>query len=94
MRDLKLEIRPLKHGEGGIRTHETLAGLPHFECGAFVQLEPPLRTEEVGFEPTVHLRGRRFSGPLPSATRATPPMSQEQALNQRRIDRLGLREAV
>ncbi len=22
-------------GEGGIRTHDTLAGMPHFECGAF-----------------------------------------------------------
>ena len=22
-------------GEGGIRTHDTLASMPHFECGAF-----------------------------------------------------------
>jgi hypothetical protein len=22
-------------GQGGIRTHDTLAGMPHFECGAF-----------------------------------------------------------
>ncbi|CUX44324.1 hypothetical protein AGR8A_Lc20187 [Agrobacterium fabrum str. J-07] len=25
----------LNGGEGGIRTHDTLAGMPHFECGAF-----------------------------------------------------------
>ena len=37
-----VQIPRVKNGEGGIRTHESLAALPHFECGAFVQLEPPL----------------------------------------------------
>jgi hypothetical protein len=26
---------PAAGGQGGIRTHDTLAGMPHFECGAF-----------------------------------------------------------
>jgi hypothetical protein len=25
-------------GEGGIRTHDTVSRMPHFECGAFDQL--------------------------------------------------------
>ena len=28
-------VRELRGGEGGIRTHGTVAGTPHFECGAF-----------------------------------------------------------
>ena len=32
--DLKIAIKMLG-GEGGIRTHVTVAGKPHFECGAF-----------------------------------------------------------
>ena len=30
-----LSPKAIYGGEGGIRTHDTLAGMPHFECGAF-----------------------------------------------------------
>ena len=33
--DDALENSMLGGGEGGIRTHGTVAGTPHFECGAF-----------------------------------------------------------
>jgi hypothetical protein len=33
-------------GEGGIRTHDTLASIPDFESGAFDRALPPLRNDK------------------------------------------------
>jgi hypothetical protein len=30
-----LRLKDRHGGEGGIRTHDTVARMPHFECGAF-----------------------------------------------------------
>jgi hypothetical protein len=40
-------------GEGGIRTHDTLAGMPHFECGAI---------DHSATSPARVVRGREPSG--------------------------------
>ena len=45
-------------GQGGIRTHDTLAGMPHFECGAIDHSTtcPPAVIREVSFQ------GKSFCG--------------------------------
>jgi hypothetical protein len=46
-------------GQGGIRTHDTLAGMPHFECGAIDHSTtcPPAVIREAGRQ------GKVFSCP-------------------------------
>src|SRR3954467_12877568 len=56
----------LRGGEGGIRTHGTVAHTPHFECGAFDHsATSPLEICEDATPPGRLGRARRSSSELP-----------------------------
>lgn len=59
LRRRQAETASANGGQGGIRTHDTLAGMPHFECGAIDHSTtcPPAVIREVG------LQGKVFSAP-------------------------------
>ena len=64
------QVREMYGGEGGIRTHGTVAGTPHFECGAFdLSATSPL---EQGHSRGI--AGGSWGGPLAAAMRLAKPL--------------------
>ena len=53
-------VSQLRGGEGGIRTHGTVAGTPHFECGAFDLSATSPQDQDAAVRPT----GRLVAGAL------------------------------